>query len=540
MDQVAENGMIGKTRWQLGCLIPFLAFLYYFTRHHSLSYLAGGSALLGLFCAAYLKWDKMRTDRYGMALFALAMAGLPALGLWQYLQLRDPGDVDHASYACALWNMARGATYYSINDMDFFGTHADYAGLLWIPVQALAGETGLKIGKGLCLLIAAWLAIRRLKGQERIATWGGAALLLSPPIASQFFNGFHLEFIAAPVLVLAFDAYRDKRLGRFLAYTGFLAYSKEIFTLAIGGILLVALVERRPWKWILLPGLLCCAQMAVYWFVILPRFAPQGNNLAMFMPSSPGQILAMWLRPNNLYYAFHLALPFLPLMLALPKRYLLLPLPLFAFYMAFPDPLFQSLWAHYSFPLAFMCFGGLLLHREADLASPIQSGGVAKEAEADSHASLDRLAGPAGSNPALALGETRVGRALMTCAFVSLLCYPIWRMVLSVPKHDAARLRDFATLRSLVPDTASLLINASFTARFAARKDASDWVYRKKPITDFDCILLDAAFTSPSHGSVPQLQEDVTNLKASPDWNLAFERGSLYLFKKKPPVTAVE
>jgi hypothetical protein len=507
MDQVAENGMTGKALRHPGWSIPFLAFFYYYTRHYSPSYLAGGSALLGLFCVAYLKWDRVRVGRWGTALFALAMAGLPALGLWQYLQLRDPGDVDHASYACALWNMARGTTYYSINDMDFFGTHADYTGLLWIPVQALAGETGLKIGKGLCLLLAVWLAIRRFrgKGQSKIAAWGGAALLLSPPIASQFFNGFHLEFIAAPVLVLAFDAYREERLGRFLACTAFLAYSKEIFTLAIGGILLVALIERRPWKWILWPGLLCCAQMAVYWFVILPRFAPRGNHLAMFMPASPGEILSMWARPENLYYAFHVALPFLPLMLALPRRYLLLPLPLFAFYMAFPDPLFQSLWAHYPFPLAFLCFGGFLLYREPDLDA----------ARTD-------------ANPG-------VGRALMTCALVSLLCYPIWRMVLSVPKHDSARLRDFAVLRTLVPDEASLLINASFTARFAARKEASDWVYRKKPITDFDYILLDAAFTSPSHGSVPQLEEDVRNLKASPDWNLAFENGCLYLFRNRLP-----
>jgi hypothetical protein len=508
MDQVAENGMTGKALRHPGWLIPFLAFFYYYTRHYSLAYLAGGSALLGLFCAAYLKWDKVRAGRFGAGLFVLAMAALPGLGLWQYLQLRDPGDVDHASYACALWNVARGTTYYSINDMDFFGTHADYTGLLWIPVQALAGETGLKIGKGLCLLLGVWLAIRRFKGQGAIAAWGGAALLLSPPIASQFFNGFHLEFIAAPVLVLAFDAYREQRLGRFLACTAFLAYSKEIFTLAIGGILLVALIERRPWKWILLPGLLCCAQMAVYWFVILPRFAPQGNHLAAFMPASPGEILAMWSRANNLSYAFHVALPFLPLMLALPKRYLLLPLPLFAFYMAFPDPLFQSLWAHYPFPLAFLCFGGLLLHREPDPAPP----------------ALNR-------QPAPAPDAARIGRALMTCAFVSLLCYPIWRMVLSVPKHDGARLRDFAALRSLVPGEASLLINASFTARFAARKDASDWVYRKKPIAEFDYILLDAAFTTPSHGSVPQLEEDVRNLKASPDWNLAFENGGLYLFR---------
>jgi len=73
-----------------------------------------------------------------------------------------------------------------------------------------------------------------------------------PAVASQFFYGFHPELIAAPALVLALDAYRDGKLVRFLFWTFFMAFSKEVFTLAVGGILLVALMERRNWKWILL------------------------------------------------------------------------------------------------------------------------------------------------------------------------------------------------------------------------------------------------------------------------------------------------
>jgi hypothetical protein len=103
--------------------------------------------------------------------------------------------------------------------------------------------------------------------QERTETHGVgvAALLISPPIASQFFFGFHPEFMGAPLLVLAMIAYRKRRLNAFLILTAMVSYCKEPFTLAIAGILPVAAVERRDWKWIILPGLLCSAQMKVYW-----------------------------------------------------------------------------------------------------------------------------------------------------------------------------------------------------------------------------------------------------------------------------------
>lgn len=496
---------------------PFIGFLYYFTRHYSPVYLVFGCAVLAAFSLLYFRWDKTGSAALGTAALAAVAAGLFGLGLWQFLNLRDPGDVDHASYACALWNMRHGNTRYSISDLDFFGVHSNYTGLLWIPIQALAGEWGLKIGKALCLMASALLAVRRFRGDRRIHAWGAAAILLSPPIASQFFNGFHLEFLAAPVLILLFDAYRREKLGAFLACTAFLAYSKEVFTLAVGGLLLVALIERRPWKWILAPGLLCCVQMALYWLVIQPHFAPQGNGLGYQMPVSPGQIIEMWSRPGNLLYLLHFLLPFLPLLIILPKRYLLIPLPLAIFYLAFPDPLFQSLWSHYPYPLSFLCAAGLALSR--DLA-PSASASTATA-----------------TAPTIT-GSAPLGRVLMTCAAVSLLSYPVWRKSISVPKPDFERIREVARIHDRIPHTASMLLHVPFTARFAARKEASDWFFRIRPIGEFDFILMDTAFAPESHGSPDRLAADIRDLSASPDWSLESSRNGLYLFRNTRPVPA--
>ncbi len=488
---------------------PLICFLYFFLRHYSLTYLVGGISILVVFYFLYFSWEKVKQGFLAGAFLSIVAVSLLGLGLWQFLQLQDPGDVDHASYACALWNMAHGRTYYSINDMNFFGNHADYTGLLWIPVHAAMGEFGLKLGKCLCLLIASWLAVRRFWSLGEIACLGAAAILLSPPIASQFFNGFHLEFLAAPVLILALDAYREKKLGRFLVCTFFLAYSKEVFTLAIAGILLVALVERRPWKWLVLPAILCCVQMGVYWFLIVPHFAPKGNNLGPFMPVSAGQVLSLWAHPRTYYYFLNVVLPFLPLMLALPKRYLFLPLPLMAFYACFPDPLFLSMWAHYPFPLAFLCFSGLILFEGAPSPSGKPFGGFSGCAMTDR-------------------GEA--GKILMACAVTSLLCYPIWRKVFTIPAPDFARVHEVLEIRSLVPDDASILISAPFTSLFASRRNVSDWVYRKRPVEDYDFIVMDGRFTSPFHVEKARQEQDIQDLRRSPNWSLAFMRDDLFLF----------
>lgn len=474
-------------------IAPPIAFLYYFQRHHSISYLAASSLLLLAFYFLYTMREGAGTRRIAIAAGLGIAIGITGLALWQFLQMQDPGDIDHSTYSCALWNMAHGSTYFSLDDTDIFATHSDYTALLWIPWQALTGEWGLKIGKCLCLIIASLLVACRFRNEKDIAAWAVAALLLSPPIASQFFNGFHVEFLAAPILVLALDAYREQRMRRFLIYTAILAYTKEIFTLAIGGVLLVALIEKRNWKWILLPGLLCTAQMAAFWFIILPHFAPQGNRLAGFMPGSVGEILSLWFRPQTLAYALTLLLPFLPLLLAYPKRYLLVPLPLMLFYSAFPSWIFESLATHYAFPIAFLCFAGFLLSEKKP--------------------------------------ELPLAKILLACAVTACLSYPIWRMRFSVPAPDFGRIQAERSIRALVPGDASVLVNAPFMARYAARKDVSDWTYRKKIPEAYDYVVMDRSFTPEFHVEKAQLEKDIAYLTGSPGWTVAFASGDLFLFR---------
>jgi predicted membrane protein DUF2079 len=465
-------------------LAPALCLLYFAAKYRSPAYACVGAAVLAGFYALYFGWDRMRFPFGFPGTFALAALGLglPALGLWQFMQFADLGDADHSAYACHLWNLRHGILHYSFRDMNLWGIHSQYTSALWVPVHWMAGEAGLKLGQGLCLGAAALLLAWRSRSVPNAAAWAAAAVLISPPVASQFFYGFHPEFIAAPALVLALCAYRDGRLGRFLFWTLFMACSKEVFTLAVGGILLVAMAERRNWKWILLPGLLCCLVMGVYWFLVVPRFAPAGNHLSFMMPTSLGQVASSWIRIDTALYFLHVFLPLLPLLWIMPKRYWLMPLPLMVFYSAFPDPAFMVMWVNYGFPLTLLCMGGLVL-----------ANGKEKEKEkAD-------------------------GRILMACAVASLLSYPLWREAFSVPAPHPLR-KEVLRVQRLIPEEASVVVNGPFMARFTGRKRGEAWGWNSRPLEEFDYVVADTTYTPGWLVQASELREGLLRLSLSPEW----------------------
>lgn len=492
-------------------MVPIACYLYFVLKYRSPSYMAGGFLALSGFYLLWIAWPRIGNRPLGPAALLLAGLALPALGSWQFLQVRDLGDMDHAAYSTALWNLRHGNLHYSLDGDNMFGIHSQYTSFLWIPLHWAAGELGLKLGQGLCLLAACLLLVGRFRDSRGPASWGALAVLLSPPVASQFFFGFHPEILAAPVLVLALWAYREEKLAAFLACTAFLAYTKEVLTLAVGGILLLALVERRSWRWVLLPGLLASLLMGVYWFLILPRFAPEGNHLSYFMPSSPVEIVRMWFRSQNLAYALHVFLPFLPLMLAMPRRYLLLPLPIMAFYAAFPDPLFVVMWPNYAHPLAFLCAAGLVLKPDLRLG---KAGSAGSPGKPHTPASLD-------------------GRILLACAVTSLLSYPLWREVISVPAGNLARSREIDRLDERVPRESPVVVNGPMLARFAARRELSRWRFRKKPLAAYEYVVIDAVL--PFWLSAPEERARCADsLSGDPAWTREYARDGLYLFRRNP------
>ncbi|MBW8887820.1 MAG: DUF2079 domain-containing protein [Fibrobacteres bacterium] len=474
-------------------LTPAGCYAYFLIKYHSPAYAAVGLLALAAFYFLYLRWDRMSRPWMGPLALAATSAGLLGLGYWQFAQFADQGDLDQSHYANYLWNIAHGNLHYAYHGMNMWAVHAQYSSVLWIPVLLWIGPVGLKLGQGFCLVAAALLAARRHRSRPDFAAWAAAALLLTPAVASQFFYGFHPEFIATPVLVLALGAYREEKLGRFLACALFLACSKEVFTLAVGGILLLAWMERRCWKWILLPGLICAAVMGLYWFIIVPAFAPEGNQLGYLMPASMGSLLGNLWRPHTTAYFLHLYGPMLPLLIHMPRRYLILPVPLMLFYAVFPDPAFMMMWVCYAFPLVFLAAAGLVLEKDAAQRVPT--------------------------------------RALATWACAALLSYPLWRESFSLPRPNPAR-EAVAHLETVIPESAAVVVNGPFTARFTARARAEAFGWNHRPLEAYDYAILDTAFKPDWLVNADSLSQTAARLSASPAWSREYSQGGVLLFHR--------
>lgn len=496
-------------------LSPAACYAYFLWLHRSPGYAVGGAAVLAGLAALFARRVTIAGPGVPRALLLLTAMALPILGAWQFLHFMDVGDLDHGSYTCGLWNLGQGNPHYAFLGRNMFGIHSQYTSAIWVPVQYLGGALGLKLGNGLCLLATAALLLRRLRGHPGHAAWGALALLMAPPIASQFFFGFHPEMLAAPLLVFAFEAYRERRLAAFAALACLLAYTKETMTLPIGGLLLMALMERRNWKWILLPGLACCALIAVYWFVIVPRFTIKSNDLDFYLPSSLSEILGLWARPQTLRYLANIYVPFLPLMLAMPRRYLLLPLPTMAFYAAFPDPLFVQMWPNYAFPLILLCMAGLWLEPGI---------GFAGSAE------------PTGAKPA---GRVLDGRLLPACAAACLLCYPLWREIISVPTEGLDRHREAARILARIGDKPSVLVYGHLTSRFSARREIGILGIQKLRAGDYEFALIDPGFKAPwavDSAAVSQARLDLADTAA---WERENPGEVIALYRRKSQPSAV-
>ncbi len=482
-----------KKRVNLDLLFPIGAYLFFVYQYSSVIYSVLGLVILISSGFFYLRWEEIKTQKIGIIVLSIIAFTLPTLGLWQYLMMRDSGFVDISAYVCALWNLSRGNLHYSIAELNIFGTHANYTIVFWLPIFVLFGAIGLKIGKAICLLGAGGIILKDSLINKNFSPWGIAAILLSPSIASQFFFGFHPEFIAAPVLVYSFIAYRDEKFLQFLFCAAFLSYSKEVLTLAIGGLVLLAMVERRPWRWIIGPILLCTIQMAIYWYAIVPFFVPAGNGFSSLIPKGHAQLFENFFQSSTGFYFLFVFLPFLPLMVYQSLKYFLIPIPLLLFYSVFPGWT-HDIWRHYPFPLAFLCSAGIILRAKIEIIP---------------------------------------GKTLFLCFIMSLLCYPLWRPVFTVPLNEINHTFTLNQVLKAIPSNASVVVNSQGLDRFASRKMVNDWVYRTKSLSDFEFIVLDLSYNPAWQEKKNDLSNNLKSLNESLDWDCLIHQDSVYLFKQK-------
>ncbi len=418
---------------------------------------------------------------------------LTLLALFQYFVMLDAGDVDMSCYTTAFWNLARGNLYLTLYSANYFSGHSNYLSVLFIPIFLALDNYGLIIAQSALLIFAIHLLTRNLGGWDWEKVLITAAIALSPAFAAKMLFGFHADVLGAPFLLLAVLAYRRESLKGLLAFIPAVVFSKEIFVLGIGSLILLALFERRNWRWIAYPFILGCLLIGFYWYLIVPLLSTEGSNLySGWMPRGPGEWLLLMARAENLEYFLRSLLPFLPLFHAVGWKYAVLPLPFLLFYAGFPDPSFRDLARHYSLAFGVMAWSTLIF------ADP------------------RRL--------------KKWGLSLFLCMLLS---YPNWRGLVRLGEMDWQRAQTTRELQHRIPPEASLVVHSPAVSRFADRRYIANWVYGEAYSEKYDYVLLDMGYQPEWWPGRHDLVHRKERLQSSLVWENVFEQNGIHLFRRK-------
>ncbi len=296
---------------------------------------------------------------FGLAafLFALAFARLATFHHRTF---------DLAFYARMAWGLSRGDLWDPFLEANVLGLHVS-------PILAPIGLVGRLVGAAPALLLAQSVALAltaktlgRLAERhlgERAFWLGFFAFALHPNLVHVATYEAHPGTLALLPLARAIERLdaRDRR-GFLLALLGVLACREDLaLVTALFGVLAARSFGRRLALQISLGSL---AYLALFAFVLHPRFAPEGGSFAQHFGvfgDTPGAVLARWLSEPGVLLGHlaegkkvtYLARVLMPLALLPPllgARTLLPALPILAINLASAFPTTANLDSHYLSP----------------------------------------------------------------------------------------------------------------------------------------------------------------------------------------------
>lgn len=253
--------------------------------------------------------------------------------------------LDLAIYTQVVWNTAHGNWFaFSIHHQSYLGDHLELGLAALAPFFRLLPHPLTLLGfQALVVGLAAWplgrLAQRRLgSGWAVFVTF---AYLVNPSVQNMLLYEFHFLTFALLPLIFCLDAFDERRYGRYLIAFSLALLVREDVPLVLLMFSLLALLERRHWRWVI-PGVL-----ALVWFGgalwLTGQLNPneQYKFLAFYQwlgPTLPAIVHNALTKPwiivnrlltfNNINFVLGMLLPFafLP---ALRRRGLWLTLPIF-------------------------------------------------------------------------------------------------------------------------------------------------------------------------------------------------------------------
>ncbi|TSC76502.1 MAG: hypothetical protein G01um101431_635 [Parcubacteria group bacterium Gr01-1014_31] len=297
-----------------------------------------------------------RDSHAGLLLAAAAALWLAVVFVaaqWKYANLRYTA-MDLGIFTQVVARSADGDWFGStIHPPTYLGDHFSPAlAVLTLPYRLVPSPLTLVFALQLSLALGAWplyrLARTALPPLGALAV--GLAYLLSPFTQNLALFEFHFIAFSVPVLLAAANTFARKKLPAFSGWCLAALLIREDVALVVLGFAVLALLQRRPWRWVLVPGVAAAAWLPAALVIIraagvsgsykfFAYYAWLGDTPAAMLQTiflRPWRWLAMLLRPPNVITAAGLLLPFAFLPLFSPAALALAALPALQMFLGAP------------------------------------------------------------------------------------------------------------------------------------------------------------------------------------------------------------
>ncbi len=209
----------------------------------------------------------------GAGVFVILFTSLAAWKLWSF----GYNGIDLAYYRQVFEHSVRGDWFgFTIHPYKSLGDHlALFLAVLW-PVYAIwKHPVVLPLVQAIALASAVWPVVRigaRVVGRPWHLVFV-LAYLANPIVQNSAAFEFHELPFAIPILFWAILAYMNKRFGRYLALLVLAMTVREDVPLAIVGLGLLAIADRRRWQWWAVP-----IGLGLAWFFAATKLTSHFNG----------------------------------------------------------------------------------------------------------------------------------------------------------------------------------------------------------------------------------------------------------------------
>lgn len=221
--------------------------------------LARRVSLLGERLTSFALTRERRILRIAVISFILIFSSIGAWKLWSF----SYNALDLAIYTQVAHTSLRGDLFgFTIHPHSYLGDHFEvFFAFVWLIFAVFRHPLTLIVLQSLALAVAAY-PLARMAERFVGKPWHlliALAYLANPMIQNMALFEFHLLPFAIPLLSFALLAYLERRYARYLLFLVLALTVREDVALVALGMGILALVERRSWKWSVVPLVLGAA-----------------------------------------------------------------------------------------------------------------------------------------------------------------------------------------------------------------------------------------------------------------------------------------